>query len=261
MHRFMPVLMLAAAAPLAAQQTAQPTASWQGPDIITSATGEARVTPDRAQIFVGVQTRAATAAQAGADNARKTRAVIDAVKARGIPAELISTSEYTLYPEYDHERPREAEAGGPRIIGYVANNNVRVEVRRIDQVGPIIDAALAAGANMVNMIQFMASNVDAARRDALAEAVSRARGDAEALAEAVARARGDADALARAAGGSLGPWMELNTQTPPVRPYMATQAMMRGAGQAMDVATPIEPGQQTLTVWVSGRWRFMPGAR
>jgi uncharacterized protein len=248
MHRFMLVSMLAAATPLAAQQTGQPSASWQGPDIVTSATGEARVTPDRAQVFVGVQTRAATAAQAGADNARKTRAVIDAVKARGIPAELISTSEYTLYPEYDHERPREAgEAAGPRVIGYVANNNVRVEVRRIDQVGAIIDAALAAGANMVNMIQFTASNVDAARREALAEAVSRARGDAE--------------ALARAAGGQLGPLMELNTQTPPVRPYMAAQAMMRGGGAAMDVATPIEPGQQTLTVWVSGRWRFMPGSR
>lgn len=247
MHRFMLVSMLAAAAaPVAAQQPGQPTASWQGPDIVTSATGEARVTPDRAQIFVGVQTRAASAAQAGADNARKTRAVIDAVKAKGIPAELINTSEYTLYPEYDHDRPREAEAGGPRVIGYVANNNVRVEVRRIDQVGPIIDAALAAGANMVNMIQFTASNVDAARRDALAEAV--------------ARARGDAEALARAAGGSLGPLMELNTQTPPVRPYMAAQAMMRTAGAAMDVATPIEPGQQTLTVWVSGRWLFMPGA-
>ena len=248
MHRFMLVSILAAAAPLAAQQTGQPTASWQGPDIVTSATGEARITPDRAQVFVGVQTRASTAAQAGADNARKTRAVIDAVKAKGIPAELISTSEYTLYPEYDHDRPREAgEPAGPRVIGYVANNNVRVELRRIDQVGAIIDAALAAGANMVNMIQFTASNVDAARRDALAEAVSRARGDAE--------------ALARAAGGSLGPLMELNTQTPPVRPFVTAQAMMRGGGAAMDVATPIEPGQQTLTVWVSGRWRLQAGSR
>lgn len=244
MYRLMLVSMLATAAPLAAQQPDRPSTGGQGPDIITSATGEARVTPDRAQVFVGVQTRAATAAQAGADNARKTRAVIDAVKAKGIPAELIGTSEYNLYPEYDHERPREAGAG-PRVIGYVANNTVRVEVRRIDQVGPIIDAALAAGANMVNMIQFTASNIDAARR--------------EALAQAVARARGDAEALAAAAGGSINTLLELNTQTPPVRPYVTAQSMMRGAGAAMDVATPIEPGQQTLTVWVSGRWLFVPG--
>jgi uncharacterized protein YggE len=244
MRRLMLVSMLVGAAPLAAQQAAQPLSAWQGPDLVTSATGEARVTPDRAQIFIGVQTRAATAAQAGTDNARKTRAVIDAVKARGIPAEQIATSEYNLYPEYDQrEQPREGPQT-PRVIGYVVNNTVRIEVRRLDQVGAIIDAALAAGANVVNTIQFFASNVDAARRSALTEAVSHARGDAE--------------TLAKAAGGSLGALLELNTQSPPVRPvFGGERLMMRDAAVAQ---TPIEPGQQTLTVWVSGRWAFVPGA-
>ena len=242
MRRLMLVSMLVGAAPLAAQ-AAQPSSGWQGPDIITSATGEARVTPDRAQIFIGVQTRAATAAQAGTDNARKTRAVIDAVKARGIPAEQIATSEYNLYPEYDQrEQPREGPQT-PRVIGYVVNNTVRIEVRRLDQVGGIIDAALAAGANVVNTIQFFASNVDVARRSALAEAV--------------ARARGDADALAKAAGGSLGPLLELNTQSPPVRPVFGGERLMRMDAAAV-AQTPIEPGQQTLTIWVSGRWAFVP---
>src|SRR5687767_6043588 len=108
MRRLMLVSMLVGAAPLMAQPAVQPSPGWQGPDLVTSGTGEARVTPDRAQISIGVQTRAATAAQAGADNARRTRAVVDAVKARGVPAEQIGTSEYNLYPEYDHrEQPRE----------------------------------------------------------------------------------------------------------------------------------------------------------
>lgn len=237
--------MLVSAAPLAAQQAAQPSSGWQGPDVITAATGEARVTPDRAQIFLGVQTRAATAAQAGADNARKTRAVIDAVKARDVPAEQIATSDYNLYPEYDHRGPPRGGAPTPRVIGYVATNTVRVEVRRLDQVGAIIDAALAAGANMVNTIQFLASNVDAARRAALAEAVGRARADAE--------------AVAKAAGGSLGSLLELNTQGSPVRPLMRAARLELQSGGA-DMQTPIEPGQQTLTVWVSGRWAFVPVA-
>lgn len=244
MRRLMLFSMLVGAAPIAAQQGPRPMSPMQqGPDIVTAATGEARVTPDRAQVHIGVQTRAATAAQAGSDNAAKLRAVIDAVKAKGIPAEQIATSEYNLYPEYDHQEQPRTGPQGPRVIGYVANNTVRVEVRRLDQVGPVIDAALSAGANMVNMIQFFASNVDAARRSALAEAVSRARGDAE--------------ALARAAGGSLGALLELNTQSPPVRPF-AAERLMRASGAA-DVQTPIEPGQQTLAVWVSGRWAFVPG--
>jgi uncharacterized protein len=245
MRRLMLASMLFGAAPVAAQQPTQILTPSQGPDIVTSGTGEARVTPDRAQIFIGVQTRASTAAQAGTDNARKTRAVIDAVKARGIPAEQIATSDYNLYPEYDHREPPREGPQTPRVIGYVATNTVRVEVRRLDQVGNIIDAALAAGANMVNTIQFFASNVDAARRDALAEAVGRARGDAE--------------ALARAAGGSLGALLELNTQSPPVRPLVMERAMRMDAGAAV-AQTPIEPGQQTLTMWVSGRWVFVPGS-
>jgi uncharacterized protein YggE len=243
MRRLVLFSLLAAATPVAAQQ-GSPSSPPQSPDIITSATGEARVTPDRAHVLIGVQTRAATAAQAGADNASKTRAVIDAIKARGIPAAQIGTSEYNLYPEYDHrEQPREGPQT-PRVIGYVANNTVRVEVRQLDQVGAVIDAGLAAGANMVNTIQFFASNVDAARRTALAEAV--------------ARARADAEALARAAGGSLGALRELNTQTPPVRPVYAERAMRMDAGVGA-AQTPIEPGQQTLTVWVGGRWAFIPG--
>lgn len=232
------------ATPVAAQQP-QPAPAHSGPDIVTSATGEARVTPDRAHVLIGVQTRAATAAQAGADNATRTRAVIDAIKARGIPAAQIGTSEYNLYPEYDNREPPREGPQTPRVIGYVANNTVRVEVRQLNQVGAVIDAALAAGANMVNTIQFFASNVDAARRTALGEAVGRARADAE--------------ALAKAAGGSLGALLELNTQTPPVRPMYGERLMrMDAAGAAAQ--TPIEPGQQTLTVWVGGRWAFVPGS-
>jgi uncharacterized protein len=245
MRRLIVISMLVGAAPVFAQQSPQPSAGWQGPYLITAGTGEARVTPDRAQIFVGVQTRAATAAQAGADNASKTRAVIDAVRARNIPAEQIATSEYNLYPEYDHREQQREGPQTPRIVGYVANNTVRVEVRRLDQVGAIIDAALAAGANMVNTIQFFASNVDVARRAALAEAVTRARADAE--------------ALAKAAGGSLGALLELNTQSPPVRPLMGAERVMLRGAIAGDAQTPIEPGQQTLTVWVSGRWAFVSG--
>src|SRR5918992_195571 len=241
MRRLLLVSMLVGATPVAAQQPTPSTATSRGPEIVTSGTGEARVTPDRAQIFMGVQTRAATAAQAGTDNARKTRAVIDAIKARGIPAEQIATSDYNLYPEYDHREPPREGPQTPRVIGYVATNTVRIEVRRLDQVGSLIDAGLAAGANMVNTIQFTASNVDAARRTALAEAVGRARGDAE--------------ALAAAAGGSLGAVLELKTPSSPVRPFAGAERLMRMDAAAV-AQTPIEPGQQTLMVWVFARWAF-----
>lgn len=212
------------------------------PAIVVSAQGETRVTPDRAAIFIGVQTRSATAAQASAENARKQRAVLDTLRALGFPSERISTVEYNVFPEQRYEPQRGDSA--PQIIGYNVVNTVRVEVHQIQQLGRIIDAALAKGANGINSLQFYASNSDEARRSALGNAVSRARGDAE--------------AIARAAGGRLGELIELNaTPYEPPRPY--PMAMARVAAEAAQ--TPISPGEQTLSVTVMARWRFVAGAK
>lgn len=238
--------LLAACSPVTAQQPA-PTPGFVSPApppaIITSAIGEARVTPDRAVLEVGVQTRAATAAAAAAENARRQREIIDTLKSLGIPSELISTSNFSVYPEMRQD-PRSQQQ--PTIVGYNVNNTVRVEIRNIEKVGPIIDAVIFRGANVINSLSFYASNTDEPRR--------------KAMAEAVARARLDAETLARAAGGTLGQLLDLSSvgfnEGP--RP-MAFAGVMR---QSADVApTPISPGEQQLQVSVVGRWQFVSGSR
>jgi uncharacterized protein YggE len=192
---------------------------------------------------VGVQTRATTAAAAAAENARRQRAIIDTLKSLGIPSDLISTSNYSVYPEMRQDPRPNAE---PTVIGYSVNNTVRVEIRRIDQVGPIIDAVIFRGANVVNSLSFYASNTDEPRR--------------KAMAEAVVRARLDAEVLARAAGGTLGQLLDLSSagfnQGP--RPMAFAGAMVR---QSADAPTPISPGEQQLQVSVVGRWQFVSGSR
>jgi uncharacterized protein YggE len=234
--------------PLSAQQPQQPpmqhTMSMQPPpEVSTSGTGEARITPDRATIYIGVQTRAATAAQAGAENARKQRAVIDTLRALGIANELISTVNYNVYPEQVFQPDRGDRV--PKIVGYNVTNTVRVEVRKIDQLGNLLDAVLAKGANAINSLDFYASNQDEARRSALAAAV--------------ARARGDAEALAKGAGGSLGELLEV-TSAPMVMPPRPYPMMMGKAAMASEV-TPVNPGEQTLTVTVTARWKFVAGGK
>ena len=207
------------------------------PQISTSANGEARVQPDRATIMFAVETRAQTAAKAGADNAKRQKAVIDSLRKRGIGEGQISTTGYSVAPEMRYDGKQ------PQVVGYVARNTVRAEVGRIDQVGALIDAALAAGANVVSSLRFYSSKADDARKTALADAV--------------AKARSDAETMARAAGGTLGTLLELSTSGA-VRPMGEEFAMARIA--AADAApTPIEPGEQTVTVFVSARWAFVPG--
>ena len=226
---------------LAAQQ---PAVNLPGPMrppsvISTSATGEARYIPDRATISMGVQTRATTAAKASADNAIKQRAVIEAIRAQGIGADQISTVNYTLSAEQVYNP--QAGDKAPRVTGYVATNTVRVEVKKVDQVGALIDAAIAKGANDVSSLDFHSSTPDSLRRVALADAYK--------------RAEADATVLAQAAGGRLGELIELTTggSSESSQPVYLMSAL---AGK-----TPIQAGEAGFSVSVVAQWRFVTGVK
>lgn len=213
------------------------------PQIIVSGSGEARVAPDRAIINVGVFSRATTAAAAANDNARKQRAIIDTLRALGFASEQISTMNYNVNPEMRHI----PQSGRTEVTGYTVSNTVRVDVRRLDQIGPAIDAALAKGANQIHGLDFYVFNADEPRRRALAQAIE--------------RARADADAMARAAGGSIGVLLEMSTgftSIPIMRQEMAMATAMRAQA---DAPTPIQPGEDILRAVVTTRWQFVPGNR
>src|SRR6186997_1236555 len=231
------VALLAPAALLT--QSASPASPSLLPSLVTSGQGEAKVTPDRVSVLVNVQTRAPTAAAAAAANAQRTKAVLDGLGSLGLPKDQLSTEGYSAYPEMSYDR-----AGGtPRVTGYVVTNSVRAESKRVEQAGAIIDAALGAGANLINSLSIYASSIDEPRR--------------QAIALAVASARADAEAMAQAAGGRLGTLLELSTQGPTVPPRPMFDVAARGK-VAMAEQTPINPGQQNVNVFVTGRWAFVP---
>ncbi len=210
------------------------------PQISVTARGEIKVSPDRATIQISVQTRAATAAAAAAENATKQQAVMTALRALGLGNDQLSTINYNVYPEQRYEQGKE-----PVIVAYNVTNTILVDVRKLNQVGLVIDAALAHGANMITSLQFYASNTEAARRSAIGVAIEKARADAE--------------AAARAARGSLGTLLGIDIvgySPPPPRPMMMIKQMAGGAAQA---DTPINPGEETLSVEVNTRWRFTAG--
>jgi uncharacterized protein YggE len=209
------------------------------PQISVVGRGEIKVSPDRATIQVSVQTKAPTAAAAAADNANKQQSVMAALRALGLGNDQLSTINYNVYPEQRYEQNRE-----PVIVGYNVTNTILVDVRKLGQVGPVIDAALSHGANMITSLQFYASNTETARRAAISSAIEKARADAE--------------AAARAAHGSLGTLLGIDIGSyapPPPRPMM----MAKMAGGVAQADTPINPGEETLSVEVSTRWRFIPG--
>jgi uncharacterized protein YggE len=208
--------------------------------VAVSGSGESQVVPDRARLSIGVQTQAPTAADASARNSTQQRAVIDALRGLGVAADQITTSGYNVYPEQTYDQATRRS----RITGYNVQNTVTVELSRIAQVGPALDAVLARGANLVSSLQLYSSQAEAVRRRALQNAVE--------------RARADADAMAAAAGGRLGDLVELSSDvSAPPRPMM--QMDFARARAASVEAPPVSEGTQTINATVSARWRFVPG--
>ncbi|MEO7368478.1 MAG: SIMPL domain-containing protein [Gemmatimonadaceae bacterium] len=229
------VFLVALSTPLMAQNA---TTIATPPQIAVASRGEIKVNPDHATIQISVQTKAPSAAAAAAENASKQKAVIDALRALGLKDSDISTSDYSVYPEQRYEPNKE-----PTVVGYNVNNTLSVEVSALKMVGPVIDAALAKGANMISSLQFSASNTEAARRSAIAMAIQRARGDAE--------------TAATAAGGSLGGLLEVTIgayYAPPPRPF---DMKVRSAMAASAEQTPINPGEQTVSVDINTRWVYV----
>lgn len=229
-------------AALAAQVTPSPSPDAiphePAPTISSSATAEAKFTPDRATISIAVQTRATTAAAAAADNAKKQSAVLAALRALGMTNDQLSTTGYSVNPEYRYDPNR-----SPTLTGYTVTNTVLADVHDLKQIGKVLDTALANGSNVISSLDFYASNTDTARQ--------------QALSDAVARARSEAETAARAAGGALGALVHLSigggNAAPPPRPMFMAKAVA-----AADQETQINPGQQTITMSVTGSWRFVP---
>lgn len=214
--------------------------SAREPEITASGRGEVRLAPAYAAVIVNVTTRANTAVVAASQNAQKVEATMKALRSAGLAEKDIVTSGYNLQQVYEHPPNRSL----PEPVGFSANTTLRAEVRRIESLGRVIDAAINAGATGISGIQFFGSNTDEARRSAMVEAVR--------------EARADADAIARAAGGSLGRLIALNSGGVS-QPFAREMYNPNLLAAAASVATRIVPGELTVTALVSGRWEFIPG--
>jgi uncharacterized protein YggE len=217
-------------AALAQTQPPQVVAPAQGTLLTVSAEGMSEGRPDMATINLGVTTEGQTAQAALQENARRMTALTAALRRAGIAERDIQTSNVSVYPQQQYR-----EGQQPLITGYQANNTVTAKVRNIDNTGRVIDAAVAAGGNTVNGVFFSYADpdreLDAARRDAIAEARRRAELYASALNMRVVRV------VAVQEGGGYSPPMP-----------MPMMARMEGA---QDAATPIAPGQIETRVSVS----------
>jgi len=230
MNKLLLILSLAAAPVSGQTQNASPSI----PEIATSGRGEVHVTPDKAVLNVGIETRSGSANAAVGENAARVLKTIASLRSAGVDSAHITTGGYSLYPDYEKNRQ----------VGFIARNNLRVEVLRITDVGKLIDAALSGGATQVSNIQFVRADSKEARRTALALAV--------------ADARRDAEILAQAAGGTLGRLIYLTSGLSPQPMVTQLESVVLTGTASGYPQTPVIPGDLTIAAVASARWQFLP---
>lgn len=212
------------------------------PRSVTSATpvglavtghGEASAAPDRATIAVGVEVRAASMVEARDRAAAAQTRLLAAVQAQGVASSDIQTATLTLQPEYDYSE------SGRRLLGYLAQNQVRVRVCDLTKLGATLDAAVDAAGDeaRVSGVSF--------------EIVDPAGIQAEARRRAVADARAKAEALAAQMGVRLGAPIAIE-ESGAGGPVPAP--MMRMAAYDHAAPTPVSAGEIDTAVDVSVRW-------
>jgi uncharacterized protein YggE len=201
-------------------------------------TGEGAVnaTPYFARLTLGVTSAAKTAGEAMAANAKAANALVSLIKAEGVGGADIQTSDVSISPMFAQSLPGQASA--PTITGYSVSNNVTVIVRDIPRLGPLIDKAVAAGANSIYGIGF-GHNDPSALLD-------------KARPLAVADAKRKAEIYASAGGATIGRLMVLTEEAQGPRPIAFSRAYTTAAA----APTPIEAGEDKLTVTVTARFEL-----
>lgn len=229
-------LISACALPVPAAVAAESPASMSSIRVTGSSTVTAN--PDRARVDVGVETQSPQSQVAVSQNARAFNAVIASLRKTFGAGADIKTLTYSLTPDYQYH----SGGGAPTIIGYRATNVARVTLDALDRIGEVIDTAAQAGANRVPSIQFALRDEQAVRTQAVRDAAS--------------RARAEADALAAALGLKVNRILTVEEGGPvvvPVRDVMFARAESASAGTAIQPGTIEVTANVTLTVEVSAR--------
>lgn len=199
--------------------------------ISVSGTGRVVLTPDMADLRLGVTTTAKTVKEARDTNAASMTAVIAALKALDIADRDIQTTTLALSPVYDHSK----NTNPPPLTGYTLTNTVAVTIRDLDVAADAVDGALAAGATTLDSIIFRVFDQTRAERAAREEAM--------------AEAKAKAQTLAGAAGVSIEGVASISETIAPI-PYPIYYGDMAGAA-IREVATPVLAGTNEVAVTVA----------
>src|SRR5690606_24730622 len=138
--------------------------------------GKVDVVPDTAQVNVGIVVSSVETVEAAQSEINETNnAIVSAMEELGILDEDISTSNYSINPDYNFE------SGRSEITGYSGNASLTIKVKNLDILSQVIEQSTANGANQVLGTSFIIDNPEDFREQARNSAIENAQNQAEEL--------------------------------------------------------------------------------
>jgi len=205
------------------------------PSITITGHGKVLYVPDMGYIHVGISAEGVTAAEAWQKNEAVVKKIFAALKDLGLEEKDFKTTNLNVQPRYLHKKDQ-----APKFLGYTVSYDLEVRVRKLDQMGALLDRMVEAGANRNMNISFGCSNLD--------ELVDQAR------TKAVADARKRADLYVTGASPNARLGDVLGISDSPNRPHrdmFPIDAQLVREGKA---SLPIAAGEHEMNVNITIRW-------
>lgn len=203
-HSAMSVVLVALLSFLVVGQEKEPART-----IRVQGTGKVKVVPDQLHLAIQINIpRAETAAEALSRNNQLTSQLIAMIKRFGIAEGDLQTTRVSVNPVYDYDK----RISPPPIVGYSAQNEVTVVVRKIEDAGKIMDQAVKNGATGFGQLQYESSKRTELEREALKKAADDARAKAEVLAKQLGASIGRAMSIVESGISPPAPVIPLTMQ-------------------------------------------------
>jgi len=199
--------------------------------IWVSGEGKVTVTPDIANVSLGVSAQASSVAAAQSQASTAMDKVMAALTNNGIAKNDIKTQYFNIQQQTRYDSNTQQSV----VTGFIVSNTVSVKIRAVEKTGSIIDAVASAGGDntRVNGVSFSVEKPEQYY--------------AQARELAMKDAKSKAEALARLAGVTLGKatYISEGSFSTPV-PYAVPTAKMEASGAGL--TTSISPGETDITL-------------
>lgn len=149
--------------------------------------GEAVSIPDIGQFTFSVVEKASTVAAAQDSAAKKLNAAVEYLKGQKVDEKDIKTVNYSVGPVYEWQQTSCAigvpcPGGKSTLTGYEVRQSIQVKVRDTKKAGELLTGVGTTGATELSGLTFTVDNDDKLKADARAEAIGKAKAQADELA-------------------------------------------------------------------------------